>query len=249
MNRDETPKIDILDMTFTIPIRINCDDRLRHLITTVTNITDRFNTNILVGELSGQETVELKRFCRLNNCGYVHFKSDEQYFHRTKLLNDLARITTTPFIANLDADVAMETIAIIEGVECLRETNYDVVIPYNGTVIDIINKNTSHITSKDACGGAVFWKREQFFRFGMENEHFIDWGFEDNERLSRAKKLGLSIRKLHLYKLYHLHHRKSEKHATPMMLEYQRLNKIELKKVVNMEKEDLIKYIKTWKWL
>lgn len=249
MNREETTKIDLLDMTFTIPIRIDCEERLRHLITTVTNITERFNTNILVGELSKQETTELKKFCRLNNCGYVYFKSDEPYFHRTKLLNDLARIATTPFIANLDADVMMETYAIIEGVECLRNTNYDIVIPYSGTVVNIVNKTTSNITSKDACGGAVFWDRDRFFRFGMENEHFIGWGFEDNERVSRAKKLGLSVHKLHRYKLYHLNHGKSENHATPIMLEYQRLNKIELKKIVNMEKKELIEYIKTWTWL
>jgi len=240
---------DITDMTFTIPVRIDNEERLRHLMTTVTKIKERFDTNILIGELSKHGTVELKRFCRLSGCGYVYFKTNEPYFHRTKLLNDLARIATTRFIANLDSDVAMETNAILEGVNCLRDTNFDIVIPYNGTVVNIINKTTSNITSKNACGGAVFWDRERFFRFGMENEYFIDWGFEDNERLSRAKTLGLTVRKLSMYKLYHLNHAKSKNHETPMMLEYQRLNKIELNKIVKMKRKELVEYIKTWDWL
>jgi len=242
-------KFDISDMTFTIPIRIDNEERLSHLITIVKKITDKFNTNILIGELSGNETKELKRFCRFNNCGYVYFKSDAPYFHRTKLLNDLARITTTPFIANLDADIAMDTDAIITGVDCLRHTNYNMVIPYNGTVIDIISKTTSNITNRNACGGVVFWEKEHFFRFGMENEHFIDWGYEDNERVVRARKLGLLIRKLHGYKLYHLHHNTSKNHDTPMMLEYRNNNEKEFGKVMKMKKTELIKYIKTWTWL
>jgi len=240
---------DISDMTFTIPIRVNNEERLRHLMTTVKKIKEFFRTNIIVGELSKHGTVELRRFCRLYDCGYVYFKTNEPYFHRTKLLNDLARIVNTPFLANIDGDIAMENNAIIEGVNLLRGTNFDVVIPYNGTVVNIIDKKNSNITSKNAYGGAVFWDKEGFFRCGMENEYFIDWGFEDNERLTRAKKLGLAIKKLPMYKLYHLNHSRSNNHEDPIMAEYRENNRKELKRIVNMERKELIEYVKTWPWI
>jgi len=242
-------KIDISDVTFTIPVRIDKDERLRHLITTVGKIQRDFKTNILIGELSNRATADLRRFCRLNNCGYVYFNTDKPYFHRTKLLNDLARISTTPFIVNMDSDVAAEPNAIIESVTCLRETAYDIVIPYDGTVINIIDKKHSIVTSKKACGGVVFWIRESFFRAGMENENFIDWGFEDNERLSRAKILGLAKRQLPAYKLYHLNHSTTENYDGEMLTKYRENNREELKKIMKMEKKELIEYIKTWEWI
>ena len=242
-------RINILDTTFTIPVMLENRERLKHLITTVLKINEFFLTNIIIGELSTEPTLELKKFCQYNNCGYVHFKNTNSYFHRTKLLNDLARITTTPFIVNYDADVAMETNAVIETMELLRNDTYDIVIPYSGMVVNVIDKKQSIITSKKASGGAVFWNKISFFRCGMENENFVDWGFEDNERLSRAKKLGLAIRKLPQYKLFHLDHVREERHNNDEIQAFIKNNKVELNKIVDMSREELITYVKTWKWI
>ena len=44
-------KIDLTDATFIIPIRIESEDRLRNVITSVAFLLNNFNTNIIVKEV------------------------------------------------------------------------------------------------------------------------------------------------------------------------------------------------------
>jgi predicted glycosyltransferase involved in capsule biosynthesis len=79
----------------------------------------------------------------------------------------------------------------------------------------------------------------------MENENFIGWGCEDNERIIRAKKLGMSLHRVP-GNLYHLDHTRHERENFDN--DNYKNNVKELNKVNKMSQEELATYIKTWNW-
>ena len=247
----------LLDVTFNIPVRIESDERLRNFRIVVSYLQKHFQTNILVGEESPSPT--LRKSCR--NIGYIHFKSDDKIFYRTRVLNELARASTTPIIVNYDADVLLRPESILKTVEVMRSGECSLAYPYEGMFRNImtehigkvqrslditpLNNTNTHELSATSCGGAMFWNNKDFMEVGMENEKFKGWGLEDNERFSRAKKLGKKIFRIPGV-LYHLHHSRginsNDSHSS-----YQD-NVSELRKILEMSKYDLEEYIKTWEW-
>jgi len=252
-------KNNILDITFTIPVRIDNEQRLRNFKLVKNYLQKYFFVNILVGESSSEPV--LKNIC--SDCGYIYYKNTSNVFHRTKILNDLARASSTVFIVNYDCDVLLQPAQITKAVNILRGGNADLVLPYNGMARNIINrkiptfeKSLSLYTindSKDtyemnsnACGGALFWNKRSFINFGMENQNFIDWGCEDNERMIRAMKLNLGITRVH-GNLYHLEHPRNDDVNAGQ--QFYKQNVAELTKINKISKTKLVEYIKTWQWL
>lgn len=246
------------DVTFTIPIRIDSKDRLRNLqIVIYDYLLKHFNTNILICEDSPEPTL----MHDFPHCSYMHFKGNPEHTHRTKTLNDMARVTTTPIIVNMDADILIKPESVIHAIESIRENVYDVVIPYDGMCLNVptksfkqivlgisqrrINAPGLEITNKNAVGGMVAWKRETFMKSGMENEHFISWGYEDNERINRVKTLGIRANRLS-GPIYHLDHWRgvNSKGDHPHV----KANIEEYNKITKMKRPELVNYIKTWEW-
>lgn len=247
----------ILDTTFTIPVRIDSPERLRNLEIATRYLHKFFYANILIGEDS--PTPILKNYGK--NGGYIHYKNDDELFHRTKILNNLAFASSTPFIVNFDADIIIPPSQIISGLDLLRENKADMVLPYNGEALNIIDKKVTHFgktlelrdikkgdtyeMNKNALGGAVMWNKKTFIKFGMENENFKNWGYEDNERMSRAQKLGLRIYRIP-GKLFHLDHKRDDK--VNFTHKYADQNRKELGKIGKMSGKEIMEYIKTWEW-
>jgi predicted glycosyltransferase involved in capsule biosynthesis len=94
-------------------------------------------------------------------------------------------------------------------------------------------------------GGFVMFNRELFIKAGGYNEKFIGWGAEDMEIVDRLNILGhKTYRDTRQDSIcFHLAHRNAERAENPF---YQN-NFNEWEKVKNMSKEDLEKYIKTWR--
>lgn len=249
-------KIDLTDLTITIPVRYDTEDRVENLKFVIEFIHNYFDTNIMVLEESKE-----KKFDWVD-AEYIHIETNDPNLHRTKCLNDMAKLCKTPYIANYDTDVIFNDSAYVKTMELLREGIADMVYPYAGKFVniphkyvDIIRKNNyslscihhkdKHINHPQSLGGAIFWNLESFKRIGMENQKFKSWGWEDNERFIRAKKFDLKIKRVE-GELLHLDHKRLED-STPKN-KYYKINQQEFQRISNMSKDNLRKYVKTWEW-
>ena len=115
-----TPKVvrrfDLTKTTFIIPLRIETDDRMRNIITTLIYLTRNFNTKIIVKEVDKESVYEreviplLKQALEPEMLTCIHHifeQSDDFTFHRTKILNDMLWMVDTPVVANYDSDILL----------------------------------------------------------------------------------------------------------------------------------------------
>lgn len=250
-------KIDLKDVTFTIPVLFDHADRKQNLNLNVCLLQREFETNIIVGEQGGDKFGYMAEYCR-----YEQFESP--YFHRTKFLNEMAKMAETPFVANWDADIIIPPMQLLQTVERLRE-GADFVYPYSGAFARV-NRNPwfreieslldvgvvggtvfNGMREGDAMsvGGAILFNKESFFEAGGENENFISHSPEDAERFYRFTTLGYDVQRIDGV-LYHIDHwvgpNSSSRHK------HAEQGRSEWRKVKEMSKEEILEYMKTWSW-
>jgi hypothetical protein len=88
-------------------------------------------------------------------------------------------------------------------------------------------------------------ERASFLAYGMENERFISWGYEDDERLLRAHKLGLKVSR-EPGVIYHVRHRRGpdSRPDNPYTLQ----NATELKRIKDLSDARLRAEVNGWPW-
>jgi hypothetical protein len=248
-------KIDLKNLTFTIPVRIDSEDRAFNLNYIIEYLLHNFDTNIIVYE-NGPNPVFKNKY----NVTHV-YEQNEGVFHRTHYLNNMAKQTTTDFIANYDCDVIFPVKQVVKAYNLLINSSLDCVYPYSGYFVNIkrdvlneivdldpvnLNPDIYQNFGKNSFGGAVFWYKKAFIEGGMENENCISWGCEDWERLKRFETLGYKIGRVN-GPLYHIDHVRSQdsSEANP----FYNNNRKEFDKILNSKKENLLNYIKTWPWV
>ena len=90
------------------------------------------------------------------------------------------------------------------------------------------------------AGHCQIIKKESYLKGFLENENFISWGPEDLERLSRFKKLGLSVTHMKNCRVYHLNHPKSK--DSGLKCPTYTSNKLLWERLKKMNKDELIEY-------
>lgn len=259
--QDDSYSIDLTDTTFTIPVFHDHKDRKQNLDLTVCMLQKEFRTNIIVGECKSQKFGYMAQYC-----DYIFFPY--RYFHRTKMLNDMAKKAETPYIVNWDADVFIPPFQIYLTVQKLRE-GADMVFPYDGRFarwervpwfksleksldLGIIKGVTptgsrgKSIEGMTSVGGAVFFNKKSFIAGGMENEKMISFGPEDCERNDRFTMLGFKIDRVPGY-LHHINHWIG--HDSSKFNFFFKANHEEIDRIRLMNRQTLLNYIKTWPWL
>jgi hypothetical protein len=245
-------RIDLTDVTITIPVKYDHADRRRNLDIVLKLIRANFDTNIILME-QGEG-----RFSDVAGVEYMKLEATE--FHRTRMLNRMAAQAKTPIIINYDCDIVLPAAAILQAVEYLRSGEADFVYPYEHNSTDVIsamlneNKQADLAVYKDlkhqqwtsvrpTYGGIVLINREKFIESGGENENFISYGPEDVERYERWLKLGYGHRRVR-GQIYHLmHHRGPDSSMThPHYVG----NVFALRKMREMRVDELKSYIKSW---
>lgn len=261
-HQKDSYKIDLTDITFTIPVFMDSKDRKQNLDLSVCMLQTNFNTNIIVGEQGGSKFEYMDKWCTYRNF-------DLPNFHRTKMLNDMAMQADTPYIANWDADVIIPPMQVYLAVQRLRGGE-DMVFPYDGRfarlprewfkpiekLLDIGAIGDTEPKGKrgrpvpeSSVGGAVFFNKESFIDGGMENEYMISFGPEDCERNDRFTKLGFKVAALEDRVkgcLYHIDH-----WCGPDSSKYNPFftaNHLEIEKIRAMSREQLRLYVDTWNW-
>jgi hypothetical protein len=220
---------DLKNCTIIIPVLIEHDDRYNNAKTVLNYINKHFNTNVFIYEISSTGS-KLDFLGGLNNIEIKHWvEKPEEAFHRTKYLNIMLDEVETPVVANYDIDVLMKPEVYIESVRMIMEENANVVYPYsfggmtqrmilqtpnihenlfnNDINLDYIDSDKSlfadHYTEYGHC---IFFNTNSYRRYGAENENFVSYGPEDKERGKRFVKLGLNVRWVNHFMVYHLEH-------------------------------------------
>ena len=242
--------------TFIVAVRIDSSDRLSNLLAVVGYLSRNVSSRVIVGS----EEPDSLRAILPRGAEVVKFLGGTELpFHHNRMLNDLARLVDTPVLVKLEADILIPVDQLEEGVQLAATGNADLVLPFDFAV-DIRREErarfaASGVSVDDAArrsryswpvlGGCVIWNRDAFMRMGMENEHFISWGLEDDERLVRVENLGGVIRRV-AGPLFHIQHDRGDdsgKH-TP----YYSNNRLELQRIREMSPERLAKEVRKWPW-
>ncbi len=241
-----TPKVvrrfDLTKTTFIIPLRIETDDRMRNIITTLIYLTRNFDTKVIVKEVDKESVYErevlplLEQALEPDMLASIHHifeKSDEFTFHRTKILNDMLWMVDTPVVANYDSDIILPLESYINATNMIAKgwvhpdaeggEPVKIIYPYgygdyqwqchvgDNEVTNFINSGfnfeyfNGHMRQWDAkYGFCQFFDTEEYKKLGGENENFIAYGYEDDERHFRFNLLS-SVGRIHEY-VYHLEH-------------------------------------------
>jgi len=225
--------IDLTNATFIMPLRIESQDRLRNIILSLSYLLNNFKTNVIIQEVDSESKFqkhaapELEKLVDdLSSITLIYEENGDPTFHRTRILNDMLMESTTDVVVNYDTDVIFPVSSYISAYKMVLEDGYDLVYPYGqGTyqrkvTVDqnLINKfvsekfsektfesNPSNEVSTSDYGWAQFFNRQSYINGGMENENFVSYGYEDNERPVRFEKLGYKVGRVDGL-IYHMEH-------------------------------------------
>ena len=259
-------KFDLSRATFIIPIRIESDDRLRNVITSVCFLLSNFDTNIIIKEVDKTSVFhekalpQIKDFCGdIGDLTHVFEQSDSPSFHRQKVLNDMIMMSTTQVVVNYDCDVILPIASYMQAYDRIVTGTSDVVYPYGSgsfqlqvfgddqVVTNFLVNEFDFSAFKDVLkvydakyGFVQFFSRDVYIEGGLENENFVAYAPEDVERYYRYTTLGYTVSRINDV-IYHLEHSRSPNSwfNNPFM----HSNNVEWEKIQRMDKETLKEYI------
>ena len=221
-----------MNLSFLIPVKLESEDRVRNL-TTVLSFLSKFNSQILIKESDIIPKFESFVLPNLKNTDYIDYtfeKQNNNFFHKTKILNDLIDKSTTEVVANYDTDVILPVKSIRKAYEMIASYQSDAVYPYGCGVfqravkytpdvyekyinsnlddksIDILKSNS--ILSNSTIGWCQFIRKKNYIDSYMMNEEFAAWGPEDCELYYRLNILGNKVDRINDF-IYHLDHARS----------------------------------------
>lgn len=231
--------IDLSDTTFIIPIGIESEDRKQNAIITLSYLCKHLNSNIIIFEYD-----KLPKVHNIINSINTHTTtidhifmpntSSNDIFHRTRFLNEMLVKVTTPVVVNYDIDILLEPQAYRKCSDFIRK-GHDLVYPYfwgdsqyqinyqgRHKVLQSLSLNSLTSSDKNLTrseyGHCQFFKTSSYLEGGMENEGFISYAPEDQERGYRFKKLGYNVMWSTDY-VYHIEHTRgiNSSSRNPMM--------------------------------
>jgi len=222
----------LTNTTFIIPLRIESDDRLRNVIVSSIYLLDNTDCKIIVKESDKTSVFAKKALPQIQECvddkadrlTHIFEESDKEYFHRTRLLNDMVMMTTTDVVVNYDCDILLPLESYTTAEEKITSGEFDVVYPYGDgnwqyqifatdeLVSEFINEDydLSVLMKRSRVydakyGFCQFFSTKKYIEGGLENENFIAYGYEDDERFFRFNKLGYKVGRLDAH-IYHMEH-------------------------------------------
>lgn len=219
----------MMDLTFLIPTKIETEDRLRNIVSSVSYLLRHIQAKVLVKEVSNHPTFkfraipEIKKYADISNLEYLYEESNEPLFCKSKVLNDLIIAADTKIVANYDADCILPISSYYDAYNLINSEQADVVYPYGCgvyqwraeynfeiyeqfvNVLDTSVLDNKKILSNSTIGWTQFVNRQKYIDSFMMNENFISWGCEDDEFYYRMSILGNRIARLDNY-VYHLEH-------------------------------------------
>ena len=260
-------KLNLKDTTFIVPIRIESSDRMRNVITSLCYLLETFDTSIIVKEGDSQSTFnsdvlpQIKEYLEVDNISnltHVFEDTSASEFHRTRYLNEMTQMATTKVVVNYDCDVILPINSYLKSQDMIVNGSSDVVYPYgfgnyailatvddqavsdflcNDFNINFLTRNARQYMSR--YGFCQFFDREVYISGGGENEEFIAYAPEDEERAYRFMTLGYKVDRINDY-VYHLEHYRTEN--SWLNNPYMKKNNLLWEKIQSMSVEELRSY-------
>jgi len=225
--------------TFIIPICLESQDRKHNADITLNYLCSHLQTNIIIFEYDKTPKLhEILNNVDLNGNNIQHvFISNEtgnDIFPRTRLLNEMLSGVNTKVVVNYDIDIILKP-EVYDDCQRLILEGQDLVYPYfwgnsqyqvyysgrdkikNSMSVNYLVSSDYNITRSE-YGHCQFFNTESYIQGGMENEGFVSYAPEDQERGYRFKKLGYKVMWADNF-VYHLEHTRghNSSSANPMM--------------------------------
>ena len=135
---------DLSDVTFIVPLRIESQDRMRNIITSMIYLLRNFKTNVIIKECDEENIFERSALGiirdavgdAVDDLKYVFEKTSEYTFHRTKILNDMIMMTETPVVVNYDSDILLPKNSYINARDEIIKGSVNLVYPYGMGIQD-----------------------------------------------------------------------------------------------------------------
>ena len=219
---------DLTKTTFIIPVCVESKDRYNNAVSVLGFLNKNFKTNVIIHELTKDDS-KLDFISSLKNLKINHIVEVNSLdcYHRTRQLNEMLNIVKTPVVVNYDIDVILPVDSYIESQKLILEGVSDFVYPYgdgefqreislsfnrnyfnvNFDLQSIDNKLLKTIRSK--YGHCVFADTKKYIKCGGENENFIGWGPEDQERENRFITLKYNVSRVDNL-VYHFEHSRTQ---------------------------------------
>ena len=170
------------DLTFIIPTRIETEDRLRNIISSVSYLLKHLDAKVIVKEVAPHHTFlhralpEIKKYTDTSNLTCLFEETQEPLFCKSKVLNDLIVAADTNVVANYDADCILPLDAYRQAYGAIENNQLDVVYPYQCGIyqwkadysMDIYNSFVQNLStdvldkSKTLSNSTIGWS--QFIR-------------------------------------------------------------------------------------
>lgn len=245
------------DLTVVIPVRIDSPDRLRNLVTCTRALLSTLDCRIVVG-IGAPALVVEHLDSRVEVVTVVDTPAEA--FHRTHIINDLVLLADTKWVAVMDTDVVVPRSQWLAALEQLRHEHAELVYPFDGRMVEVpfavhswLERGELDALAPSACqlieansvGGCYLVDRATYMVNGMENEHFLSWGYEDDERLLRAHKLGAKVSRVDGSILHIAHQRGTDSGPGNPHLG---ANVAELQRVKALTNTQLRAEVDTWPW-
>lgn len=247
-------------LSIVIPVRIDSDNRLANLKTVLgwtKNIGCRLT--LLESDKSPRLSGISKKYAHVD---YVFVYDTAPVFHRTKYINELLECATTDIVAVWDSDVIISYTQVLQAVELIMREGCTIAYPYDGAFFKLSEELSSKfrrdldigylqslsllpLFNRPSCGGVYFVDRELYLSVGGENENFIGWGAEDEERLRRVQILGGKANWISKGGSYHLYHEIGYQMQSLRSSAIYNM-RTEFVKICCMDRDELKEYVSKW---
>lgn len=191
------------ELDIIIPYRRDSEDRKKNFKTVLEYYKKHFHySNFIVSEQGSKNTVDIEDF------DYLFRKKDLPH-NQSLCINDAVKTSKRKYICVVDCDVILLNYYNIY--LSLREMflgDIDYSIPYTDC-FDLPNFEIREPWGEKCVGGIFIIDKEKFIQLGMNNEKFVGWGREDDERHHRLLKNGLKFKRFH-GNIIHLYHPKQQ---------------------------------------
>ena len=216
-----------------MPCRIESEDRLKNVVTSVSYLLYNFpQTKVIVKEHDRYSVFGERVFPALENIfgsvpknlRHIFEQSEENFFHKTRILNDLLVESKTDIVYNYDVDVVYPIESYHRAYSMISDQGYDAVYPFGCGIyqwavdypIELFDKfiqskfNLNVLTPNctlqpSVMGWGQMIKRQVYIDSYMWNENFISWGAEDCEYHYRLPALGYKVGRVNDF-VYHFNH-------------------------------------------
>jgi predicted glycosyltransferase involved in capsule biosynthesis len=263
------------DITFICHLRIDNESRIKN-VKTIYKYYKKYLPNCRFVFVEDDAETKLLDFTFIDSRDEYTLVYNNDLVKKCAGYNHGAKYSDTDILIFLDVDIIVDCNKLLECINDARDNDsLECLIGYNGcafymtqqgekqflntlNVEDLYSriKNLHLVTNNanefallgntKAVGGCLIMTKKSFNQINGFNPFFIGWGYEDNEIICRAHRLGLNVTKSNIvdHFLYHLPHSDPTKDKSHHNHYAQNKSIYEL--INSLEKHHILNYIKQW---